>query len=278
MWPLVRTVRWFPAVAMVIATEIGVGATLPQSAPLRVCADPNNLPFSNERLDGFENEIAALIAKDLNTTVQYTWKPQRRGFIRRTLKARECDLVMGVPNEYELVLTTKPYYRSSYVFVYAKNRGLNLRSFDDPVLRRMKIGLHEAGEDGANQPPAHALANRGIVANIVGFRMFDLDSVENPPGKIIDAVASGEIDVAIVWGPFAGYYARQQQTPLEVVPVSPQIDPPSLPFTFDISMGVRKGDEAFKKQIEDILDRRRTDIRRILERYGVPLVSDGKEI
>lgn len=278
MWPLVRTVRWFPAVAMVIATEIGVGATLPQSAPLRVCADPNNLPFSNERLDGFENEIAKLIAKDLNTTVQYTWKPQRRGFIRRTLKARECDLVMGVPNEYELVLTTKPYYRSSYVFVYAKNRGLNLRSFDDPVLRRMKIGLHEAGEDGANQPPAHALANRGIVANIVGFRMFDLDSVENPPGKIIDAVASGEIDVAIVWGPFAGYYARQQQTPLEVVPVSPQIDPPSLPFTFDISIGVRKGDEAFKKQIEDILDRRRTDIRRILERYGVPLVGDGKEI
>jgi quinoprotein dehydrogenase-associated probable ABC transporter substrate-binding protein len=278
MRSVVRTARWLPAVALVIAAATRAGGASAQNPPLRVCADPNNLPFSNDRLEGFENEIASVVAKDLNTAVQYTWKPQRRGFVRRTLKAHECDLVVSVPSEYDLLLPTKPYYRSTYVFVYAKNRGLDLRSFDDPVLRRLKIGLHESSDDGANQPPAHALARRGIVGNIVGFRMFDLDSVENPPGKIIDAVASGEIDVAIVWGPFGGYYARRQKTALEVVPVSPALDPPSLPFTFDISMGVRKGDDALKKQIEEILDRRRGDIRTILQRYGVPLVGDGKEI
>jgi mxaJ protein len=245
---------------------------------LRVCADPNNLPFSNERREGFENKIAALVAEDLHAKVRYTWKPQRRGFVRRTLKAHDCDLVMGVPSEYELVLPTKPYYRSTYVFVYRKGSDLQVASFDDPVLRRLKIGLHESAEDGANQPPAHALARRGIVANITGFRMFDADSIENPPGRIIDAVADGTIDVAIVWGPFAGYYAQRQKTPLEIVPVTPSIDPPSLSFTFDISMGVRKGDDAFKKRIEDILDRRRADIKSILEQYGVPLADDGKEI
>jgi mxaJ protein len=245
---------------------------------LRVCADPNNLPFSNERREGFENEIAALIARDLTATVQYTWKPQRRGFIRRTLQAGDCDLVMGVPSEYELVLATAPYYRSTYVFVYRKNSGVHVRSFNDPQLHQLRIGLHLTAEDGANQPPAHALARRGIVGNIVGFPMFDADEVENPPGKIIDAVADGTIDVAIVWGPFGGYYAQRQKVPLEVVPVSPAIDQPSLPFTFDISMGVRKGDDAFKKQIEEILDRRRAEIRAILERFGVPLVDDGKEI
>jgi quinoprotein dehydrogenase-associated probable ABC transporter substrate-binding protein len=255
-----------------------VAGTVQPDRALRVCADPNNLPFSNQRQEGFENAIAALIAADLNATVQYTWKPQRRGFVRRTLQAGECDLVMGLPSEYDMVLPTRPYYRSTYVFVYRKNGNVHLRSFDDPQLRRLKIGLHQTAEDGANQPPAHALARRGIVDNIVGFRMFDLDAVENPPGKIIDAVAGGTIDVAIVWGPFAGYYAQRQNVPLEIVPVSPAIDPPSLPFTFDISMGVRKGDETFKKQIEDILDRRRAEIRTILERYGVPLVSAGKEI
>jgi mxaJ protein len=278
MPPIVRAARWLPAIALVIAAVTRAGGESPQNAPLRVCADPNNLPFSNERLEGFENAIASVVAKDLNTTVQYAWKPQRRGFVRRTLKARDCDLIVGIPSGYDLVLPTKPYYRSSYVFVYAKNRGLDLHSFDDPVLRRLKIGLHESSDDGANQPPAHALARRGIVGNIVGFPMFDLDSVQNPPGRIIDAVASGAIDVAILWGPFGGYYAKQQKTPLEVVPVSPALDPPSLSFTFDISMGVRKGDDAFKKQIEDILDRRRAEIRSILEQYGVPLVGDGKEI
>jgi mxaJ protein len=258
-----------------------VGATSSEVAggqrELRVCADPNNLPFSNRQLEGFENEIAQLIASELQATVGYTWMPQRRGFIRRTLKARLCDLVVGVPSNYEMVLATKPYYRSSYVFVYPKTRLAPLRSFDDPVLRDLRIGLHEAGEDGANQPPAHALARRGIVHKIVPYTMWDVDSVESPPGKVIDAVAAGEIDTAIVWGPFGGYFAQRQKTALEVVAVEPAADSPALPFAYDISLGVRPGEDAFKQEVEEIIDRRRSEIAAILRRFGVPLVSGTTE-
>jgi quinoprotein dehydrogenase-associated probable ABC transporter substrate-binding protein len=258
-----------------IVTVARPAASTARGAPsvLRVCADPDNLPFSNERGEGFENRIAQLVARDLHETVQYRWMPQRRGFIRLTLKARECDLVMGVPTAYDMVLATTPYYRSTYVFVSAKRRNLGLHSFDDPILRSLKIGIHASAEDGFNQPPAHALARRGIVGNIVGFKMMDVETVRNPQGRVIDAVASGTIDVAIVWGPFGGYFAKRQRVPLEVTPVSPAIDPPSLPFAFDISMGVRKGEADFKKQLESILERRRSQIRKILDDYGVPVVD-----
>lgn len=124
---------------------------------LRVCADPNNLPFSNDRLEGFENKIAELLAREMNTQVQYTWWAQRRGFFRNTLRAGECDLVIGVPSSFELALTTSPYYRSTYVFVYRKDRRLKVHSFDDPVLHRIKIGVQMIGHDFVNTPPAHAL-------------------------------------------------------------------------------------------------------------------------
>ena len=244
---------------------------------LRVCADPNNLPFSNRQLDGFENKIAQLVANELHATLRYTWMPQRRGFIRRTLKAGLCDLVMGVPGNYEMVLATAPYYRSSYVFVYPKSRAVPLRSFDDPVLRDLRIGLHEAGEDGANQPPAHALARRGIVNHIVPYAMWGADSVASPPGRVIDAVAAGEIDTAIVWGPFGGYFARRQKTALEVVAVEPDAGSPALPFVYDISMGVRPGEDAFKQELEDIIDRRRSEIHGILRGFGVPLMGGHLE-
>ena len=263
------------AAALTVAALPHAHDVTAESRELRVCADPNNLPFSNRQLEGFENKIADLIANDMNATVKYSWMPQRRGFVRRTLKAGECDLVMDVPAGFEMVLATKPYYRSTYVFVYRRDRKLDLRSFDDPVLRDLKIGLHMAFDDGANQPPAHALAKRGIVKNVVGFRMFDVDSIENPPGRIVDAVAEGEIDVAVVWGPFGGYYARRQSVPLTVTPVSPAIDPPGLPFVYDIAMGVRRGQEAFKSELEGVLDRRRADIQKILEDYGIPLVANA---
>jgi quinoprotein dehydrogenase-associated probable ABC transporter substrate-binding protein len=260
-------------VAMVLAALASAGEVAAQDRELRVCADPDNLPFSNERLEGFENKVAKLIADDLNATLRYTWASQRRGFIRQTLKAGKCDLIMGVPNGYEMVLTTKPYYRSTYVFVYAKSKNLELRSFDDPVLRQLKIGLHAFGEDGANAPPAHALARRGIAGNVIGFTI--LNTAQSPPGKIIDAVAAGDIDVAIVWGPFAGYFAAREPVELTVVPVSSSTDLPYLPFVFDMSMGVRRGDTALKEQMEGIVDRRRGDIQKILEAYGVPLISEA---
>jgi mxaJ protein len=272
MTPAKRTLAAIAA-AVTIAALPSARDAAAQPRELRVCADPNNLPFSNQRLEGFENKIATLIAKEMSATVTYSWMPQRRGFVRRTLKAGECDLVMDVPDGYEMVLGTKPYYRSTYVFVYRRDRNLDLHSFDDPVLRDLRIGLHMTAEDGANQPPAHALARRGIVKNVVGFKMFDVDSVENPPGRIVDAVAAGEIDVAIVWGPFGGYFAQRQTVPLEIVAVSPVVDSTGLPFVFEMAMGVRRGQDAFKSELEAILDRRHADIQKILEEYGIPLVA-----
>jgi len=218
--------------AAALVAIAAAGAAAEPVRDLRVCADPNNLPFSNERLEGFENKIAEVIAKDLNASVRYTWISQRGGFIRKTLKAGNCDVIMGVPSGYDLVLATKPYYSSSYVFVYAKNKNLELRSFDDPVLRKVRIGIQGFGGDGAS-PAAIALGNRGIMDKIVGFTI--LDSAENPSGKIIDAVSAGEIDVAIVWVPFAGFFARKQPVELEVVPVSSSLARPdrsSLRFRY----------------------------------------------
>lgn len=240
---------------------------------LRVCADPENLPFSNRQLEGFENKIAGLLAKELGASPRYVWWGQRRGFIRNTinasLKEARCDVVIGVPVGYDLVQPTKPYYRSTYVFVYLRGKGLHIQSLDDPILKKLKIGVHLFGDDYTNPPPVHELAKRGIVENVVGFDTFY--SRQNPPNTIIDAVASGKVDVAIVWGPAAGYFAAHQHVPLEVVPVpSGKTD---LPFAFDIALGVRKGDDALRTQLEQVLDRKQIEIRKILKDYEVPVLD-----
>jgi mxaJ protein len=240
---------------------------------LRVCADPNNLPFSNERGEGFENRLAELVAREMGATVRYTWWAQRRGFVRNTLRAGTCDVIMGVPSSYELVRPTRPYYRSTYVFVYAKDRPLDLRSLDDAVLRTARVGVHIIGDDYANAPPAHALSNRGIVSNVVGYSIYGDYAQPNPPARLVEAVAARDVDVAIVWGPLAGYFAKRSAVPLEIVPVSPAIDLPFLPFVFDIAMGVRREDEALQQELDAILERRADDIRALLEEYGVPVVG-----
>jgi quinoprotein dehydrogenase-associated probable ABC transporter substrate-binding protein len=240
---------------------------------LRVCADPNNLPFSNQRLEGFENKLAELLARELNAEVEYTWWAQRRGFIRNTLKAGKCDLVIGVPKDLEMAQTSAPYYRSTYVFVTRKDSGLKIASFDDPALRKLKIGVQVIGDDGMNAPPAHALARRGIVRNVRGYTVYGDYTQDSPPARIIDAVANGEIDVAVVWGPLAGYFAKRQSVPLEIVPVSPQSDSPALPFVYDISLGVRRGEKAFKQELEAALAHRRAEVEHILDDYGIPRVG-----
>lgn len=239
---------------------------------LRVCADPNNLPFSNEREEGFENRIAQVVARELGAEVSYTWWAQRRGFVRNTLRAGECDLVVGVPTSLELVLPTRPYYRSTYVFVYPENASFDVRSFDDPVLRDLRIGVQLVGDDYANTPPAHALSQRGMVENVRGYTLYGDYREPNPPARILDALARDEIDIAVVWGPLAGYFAKQHKEPLAIVPVSPQIDLPFLPMVYDISMGVRRDDVALKEEVEQILVRRRKEIDEILNQYGVPRV------
>ena len=177
---------------------------------LRIAADPNNLPFSNDKLEGFENKIAALIARELGVEIEYTWRAQRRGFFRETLKEGSIDLVMGVPSDFERALTTEPYYRSTYAFVSRKDKNLHVQSFDDPRLRQLKVGVLLIGDDGANTPPAHALAERNIVTNVVGFTIYGDYKEPNPPARIISAVAKSDVDVAVVWGPLAGFFAKKQ--------------------------------------------------------------------
>jgi quinoprotein dehydrogenase-associated probable ABC transporter substrate-binding protein len=265
---LLLGITWSPAAA---------GPGEPASGrQLRVCADPNNLPFSNQRLEGFENRLAELIARELQAAVQYTWWAQRRGFFRNTLKAGVCDMVLGVPHDFELALTTSPYYRSTYMFVSRQDRGLTIRSFDDPLLHRVKVGVQLIGDDYANTPPAHALASRKIIDNVVGYTVYGDYSQENPPARIITAVAAGDVDVAIVWGPLAGYFARRQSTPLELRPVPPPTDLPLLPFVYDISMGVRRGDEALRVELDAVLERTRPEIDGILDAFGVPRLAAVK--
>ncbi|PYT02019.1 MAG: quinoprotein dehydrogenase-associated putative ABC transporter substrate-binding protein [Acidobacteria bacterium] len=235
---------------------------------LRVCADPNNLPFSNKNGDGFENKIAELIAGEMHLPVEYTWWAQRRGFFRNTLRAGECDVVMGVPASFELAATTRPYYRSTYVFVTRSDRRIDILSLDDPKLRDLKIGVQLIGDDGANAPPVHALNRRGMVDNIKGYTVYGDYAEESPPSQIVRAVEKGEVDVGIVWGPLAGFHARERG--LVLTPVSPEIDLPYLPFVYDISVGVRRGEDDLLSTIDRILEDKRGDIEKILDVYQVP--------
>jgi mxaJ protein len=253
-------------------TAAGMMGAAPGPAPreLRVCADPNNLPFSNRRGEGLENRIAELLARDLRAQVRYVWMPQLRGFVRKTLKTGACDVIMGVPEGYDPVLTTRPYYRSTYVFVYRADRGPRVTSLDDPVLRRTRIGIHVVGDDYTNPPPAQALAARGIIDNVIGYPIVGDYAKPNPPARLIDAVASGEVDIAIVWGPLAGYFAKRSPVRLGIVPVLPSQDVSGQPFAFAIALGVRRGDTALAARLDSLLVRERPAVDRILDRYGVP--------
>ena len=245
-----------------------------QARELRVCADPNNLPFSNEAGEGFENKIVSLVAQELNAEIRYTWWAQRRGFLRNTLKAETCDLVLGLPANLEGVRTTTPYYRSSYVFV-TRTDGPDVQSFNDPVLHQVKIGIHLIGDDGSNTPPAHALSRRGIIDNVRGFMIYGDYNDPNPPARIIEALGKGEIDVAIVWGPLGGYFAEREGVPLKVTPVRPIFDGPQLPMIFDISMAVRKENDTLRQEVDAALARRRPEVDAILAAYGVPRLDTG---
>jgi mxaJ protein len=251
-------------------------AVLPRSpappATLRGCADPNNLPFSNEREEGFENRIARLVAAELGAKVEYTWWAQRRGFVRSTLRAGKCDLIPGVPAGFDPVATTAPYYRSTYVFVSRRALEPAIASFDDPRLRQLKLGVHLIGDDYANPPPVSALARRGIIRNVRGYSIYGDYRDPNPPARLVDAVARGEVDVAVVWGPLGGYFAGRAPTQLRVTPVREPDDGGGVPFAFAIAMGLRAADTALARRVGAVLVRRRAEIHRILEGYGVPLL------
>jgi mxaJ protein len=259
---------------MALAICGGATATTGAAAQreLAVCADPANLPFSNDRGEGFENRIAKLVAGELGATLRYAWNMQRRGFLRRTLGIGACDLVLGAPAGLQGLVTTRPYYRSTYVFVSLRERGLDVRDFDDPRLARLTIGLHAVGAEGANTPPAMALARRDLGRNVRGYAMWGDEREEDTPARLIDAVAQGDVDLAVVWGPFAGYYAKAHPGRLAIAPAEPDPAMPVMPVAYELAMGVRRGDEALRAEVQAVLDRRRTDIEAILADYGVPLL------
>lgn len=246
----------------------------PRSRVLRVCADPNNLPFSNKAMAGFENKIADLVADRLNARVEYEWWAQRRGFIRNTLRAGTCDVVIGLPTKMEMAATTRPYYRSSYMFVTRKGT-YQPDSFDDPYLKTARVGVHIIGDDSANSPPAHALSRRGVIDNVRGYSVYGDYRTPDPPAQLIKAVTQGDIDVAIAWGPLAGYFAQRSSVPLQLTRVSPSEEPP-YPFVFDMSMGVARSNKQLLEELNGIIARDKQAIDRILHDYSVPLIDDGR--
>jgi mxaJ protein len=254
---------------LALAAVVACAANAANARELRVCADPNNRPFSAEDRSGLENKIAEVIAQQLGANLTYTWFAQRRGFIRNTLNAGKCDLVPGIPVNMDMLRTTQPYYRSGYVFV-RKATTPKVESLDDPALKSLKIGVQLIGKDATNTPPVHALAHRGIVGNVRGFMVYgDYDSPD-PVSPIVQAVADGDLDVAIVWGPQAAYFASRQKVTLAIDPVPPSGLEGDPPMRFDIAMGVRKSDHALASEIDRALTARRADIDAILASYHVP--------
>jgi mxaJ protein len=241
-------------------------AVAAQARELRVCADPDNLPLSHANGTGFENRIAQLVADELGATLRYEWLPLRRGFVRKTMGAGLCDVFIGVPKDFERVLTTRPYYRSAYVFV-SGTRAKDIDSFDDPRLASLRVGVQLVGNDMAATPPGHALAMHGHVDNVRGFT---IEGVDPPAQRMIAAVTAGELDAALVWGPQAGYYAMRAAAPLELRIARHDTEPANLPFEFDIAMGVRRGDVALRDELDAVIARRRADIDAILAAYRVP--------
>lgn len=262
--------RLLLGVAAVLLGVLPVFAEVPE---LRVCADPNNLPFSNERGEGFENRIAEVLGRELGAAVRYTWWAQRRGFVRNTLAARACDVVLGLPLGYERVALTRPYYRSTYVFAWRRAEGPAVRSLDDPALRSARVGVQLVGADASNTPPAHALARRGIIGNVRGYTVYGDYADAAPAAGVLTALAQREIDVAVAWGPLAGWLAARLPVAIELAPVTPAVDPPGLRFAFAIAAGVRRDDLALRDRVDAALAARRAEIDAILDAYRVPRVE-----
>jgi quinoprotein dehydrogenase-associated probable ABC transporter substrate-binding protein len=270
-----------PSAAQQAASDAGPG----QDKVLRVCQDPNNLPFSNRAQAGFENKIAALFAQELGWKLEHTWFPQRIGFIRNTLRAKvdnsdryKCDLVTGVPVGYEMAATTRPYYHSTFALVYVKGKGLDgVHGLDDlmalkPEQRgRLRIGAFTAS------PVTEWLVQNKLMEQVDWYQNQTGDA-EQYPGQIIERdLANGKIDVAFVWGPIAGYFARNTRAaPIVAVPLAPR---PGMKLDFEIAMAVRHGDKEFRQRIDQLIDANRARIAAILDEYGVPqLDQQGRAV
>jgi mxaJ protein len=261
------------------AGQAGLAAGPGPDKVLRVCQDPNNPPFSNRAQAGFENKIAALFAQELGWKLEHTWFPQRMGFIRNTLRAKEpnserfkCDLVTGVAKGFELGATTQSYYRSTYAMAYLKGKGLDqVQGLDDLLAlgaeqrRKLRLGVF------AGSPVTEWLLQNGLMEQVVWYQSQTGDA-EQYPGQIVERdLANGKIDVAFVWGPIAGYFAKHAQSaPIVAVPLKSR---PGMQLDFEIAMAVRHGEKDFRQRIDQLIEANRATITAILEQYGVPLLD-----
>ena len=244
----------------------GQGRQALTTSILRVCADPANLPYSNEAGEGFENRIIGLIAEKLDLEVRYTWFPQSTGFVRNTLQLRNCDLISGITTTSEMVQNTNPYYHSVYTMVYRKDSGLDATSMSDPRLRNLKLGVV------AGTPPATIVARLGLMGNVKPYHLVTDSRRDKPARQAILDVGSGETDVAFIWGPIAAYYAREAASELVVVPLTREDK--RIRLSFRVSMATRYNETEWKHTINAVLKEIQPEINAILTEYGVPLLDD----
>jgi quinoprotein dehydrogenase-associated probable ABC transporter substrate-binding protein len=236
----------------------------------RACADPHDLPFSNEGGEGFENKIAELLAHKLGKSVAYTFYPDATGFIRNTLNAHRCDVVLGIAQGDDLVQPTSPYYRTSYAAAYRQDGPLKgMESLSDPRLKTAKIGIV------AGTPPATYLAMNGLLGQIKSYQLGVDTRYDSSTHDMMDDLDKGEIDVALLWGPFAGYYASKAKTPTAVVPLVKEQSGP--PMVFRIVMGVRHSDQNWKRALNKLISENQDEIQAILRSYGVPLLDENNK-
>jgi quinoprotein dehydrogenase-associated probable ABC transporter substrate-binding protein len=238
---------------------------------LRVCADPNNMPFSTERGEGFENRLAELLASKLGKGLSYSWYPQVTGFVRNTLAAHKCDVIMGVPQGDDLVQVTNPYYRTAYALVFKQEHGLDgVDTLGDPRLKDKRIGVV------AGTPPGNNLVANGLMAHAKPYPLVIDTRVDSSAAAMMHDLATGEIDAGILWGPMAGYYARQATPVVTVVPLIKETTGPRLAYR--IAMGVRYADQEWKRQLNHAIQDNQPAINRLLLSFGVPLLDDGDRV
>lgn len=270
-FPLARLLLLGGAVTTWLAAPAAAQRPAPREAGLiRVCADPDNMPSSNDKGEGYENKIAELIAKELNSKLSYVWYPTRRGYFR-ILNGGYCDLAVEAPAGLDMTGVTKPYFRSGYVFVTRQGSGLeNISSLADPRLKRLKIGINTYTSDGENSPPAMALSRYGVVGNLTGYNTFYSDQAR--PEDIIKGVANKDVDIAIAWGPLAGYFAKQSPVPLALQPLPARDSLSDFPFQYNMGIAVRRRDKEFRDSLQAVLERRRPEIDTILKQYNIPVL------
>ena len=234
--------------------------------PLRICADPDDLPFSNRAAQGFDNRIAVMIAHELGREPVFIWARSRRGFLREQFNKNACDVLMGVPQGMKAVATTMPYYRSTYVFVTQRREHLQIASFGDPHLDDgRRIGLQILEEDLA--PPSIPLIRAGHAGQLVGFESFGAQA-----GNVVRAVSDHRIGVAVVWGPIAGYFVSVNHLPLALTPVKPAVDPTGIPFAFSMTMAVHKNDPALRNALNKSITHLQPQIDRVISQSHVPTI------